>query len=244
MFGKSKILSTVAACVIAGGTFVASLSAQALPIGLGLVIDGSGSISPSNFNLQRNGYIAALTNVLPTDGSVAVGVYQFSSTAQTEFAFQVINNATDLANLVAAINGMSQLGSLTAIGDGINLAASQMAAYGWGNLDNAIIDVSTDGFNNTGANPVTAALNFVTAAAGTASGDGNVNCLAIGGSANCSFIAGPDSFTIATTFANFETALEQKLQQELGTSIPEPGALALFGLGLAGLRLSRSRKAA
>lgn len=239
----TKFTKFAAAAVVGLTLSVASMTAQALPIGLGLVIDGSGSISGANFTTQKNGYIAALNNVLPADGSVAVGVYQFSSAAQTEFSFQVINNATDLANLVAAINGMTQLGGATAIGDGINLAASQMAAFGYANLEKAVIDVSTDGGNNTGANPSTAASNFVTAALATASTEGNVNCLGIGGSANCGFIAGPNSFSVNATFATLQTTLEGKIEQELGI-LPEPGMIAIFALGFAGLIATRRRVAA
>ena len=183
--------------------------------------------------------------MLPTDGSVAVGVYQFASSGseQVEFSFAVINDVTDLANLVAAITAMNQLGGVTAIGDGINLAASEMAAFGYDNLDKAIIDVSTDGMNNAGFNPNTAATNFVTAAVATVSGEGNVNCLGIGGVANCGFIAGPNSFSILTTFATIQSSLETKIATELG-QIPEPGTLAIFGLGLAGLGFARRKRAA
>ena len=50
---------------------VVCMGVKALPIGLGLIIDGSGSISAANFAIQKSGYIAALNNVLPADGSVA-----------------------------------------------------------------------------------------------------------------------------------------------------------------------------
>jgi hypothetical protein len=237
-----KLLASVAIVLgIAGFT----TQSEAAPIGLGLVIDGSGSISAGNFATQKAGYIAALNNLLPTNGSIAVGVYQFASSAQTEFAFQVINNAADLLNLTTAIGAMVQLNGLTAIGDGINLAASQMSAFGYGLLDRVVIDVSTDGGNNTGANPVTAANNFVAAGqAGTILGKAAVNCLGIGAGANCNFEAGDDAFEVlATSFADLQTTLEAKLMREL--ELPEAGTLGFLGLGLIGLGLaSRRRKVA
>ena len=61
MFKTSKFVSKIAATVVAAGVMVAAASvAHAVPIGLGLVIDGSGSISGANFTAQKNGYVAAL----------------------------------------------------------------------------------------------------------------------------------------------------------------------------------------
>lgn len=235
-----KLSAFTAAAVVSLTMSVASTTSSAAPIALALVIDGSGSISSGNFATQKSGYINALNNVLPANGSVAVGVYQFSSFAQVEFSFQVINNAADLLALTNAIGSMNQLFGGTNIGAGIDLAASEMNTFGYANLEKAIIDVSTDGVSS--GTPLTNANNFVTAASATISGEGNVNCLGIGGSANCSFIAGPNSFFINATFDNLQEALETKIVQEVG--IPEPGALALFGLGVIGLGFARRRLAA
>src|SRR5690606_13585035 len=114
---------------------------------------------------------------------------------------------------------------------GINLAASDMNAFGFGNLQKAVIDVSTDGNNNVNPTPGPAAQDFVNAAAATLSGEGNVNCLGIGASANCDFIAGLNSFSISSNDFNIQAALETKLRREL-SSVPEPAALLLFGFGL------------
>jgi len=49
----------------------------------------------------------------------------------------------------------------------------------------------------------------------------------------------------ASTFSDFETAITNKLSAEItGTGIREPGMIAIFGLGLAGLAYTRRRKAA
>jgi hypothetical protein len=62
------------------GLLVGSAPSQAVPISLelALVIDSSGSISSSDFTLQKTSYVNALTALLPKDGSVAIEVRNFS----------------------------------------------------------------------------------------------------------------------------------------------------------------------
>ncbi len=87
------------------------------PIGLALGIDGSGSISAADYVLQRDAYVNALTSLLPADGSVAVGVWQFSSNVTKEFSFTLIDTEAKKTALLTAIGGMTQPGGSTAIGE-------------------------------------------------------------------------------------------------------------------------------
>lgn len=212
----------------------ASFGAHALPIGLALVMDESGSIDAGEFNLQTSGYIAALNAALPTDGSIAVGVYGFASSAETIFPMQVINGPADLAALVLAISTNPQSGGGTQIATGINQARADMRDnFGYANLESAVIDVSTDGISGSSpTTPLAAGEAWVTEALLAGLTKANVNCLGIGNNANCDFETGLQSFEIVgVEFADIEKALIKKIRRETG-QVPVPATLALFGLGL------------
>ncbi len=236
MFKNVLKLSAVTMAVAVAATLAAS-PARAIPIELGLAIDGSGSISTSNFALQRNAYINVLqdVSVLPQDGSVAVGISQFSSFSTLEFPTTVITGAT-IGNLIAALTGMTQQFGGTNIGAAINQLTGDIFGNGIAS-DKQVIDVSTDGFGSLGTS-VTDALT---------AGIEQINCLGIGAGANCSFAAGTGSFSVTVaSFADFEAALRQKIIRETGggDDVPAPGALSLLGLGLLGLAFYRRRRAA
>ena len=219
-------------------------TAKAIPIGLGLAIDGSGSISSSNFALQRDAYVSVLDSVLdltnPDFEPIAISVHQFATGVSEIFPLTVIDSQTAKDNLLNAISNMSQLGTSTNISGAIDTIANALLNFSV-TLDRKIIDVSTDGIHNVGSrSPSTAASEAVS------NGVNQVNCLGIGAGANCGFIAGTGSFSIiANNFNDFADALETKLNIEVGgdpTGVPEPGTLVLLFTGIIGLGFIARRK--
>jgi hypothetical protein len=169
-----------------------------------LLVDGSGSISPADFTLQVTGYKNALTALLPTDGSVAVGVLQFDNAIITEHPLTVIDSGAKKTALTDDIMAMVQSNGGTLIGAAITSAEGTLLGSGNG-FDRQIIDVSTDG----------ASADDASAAAATAVANGieQVNALGIG--VMPGFNAGAGSFSVeVANFDEFEDAIFDKLSLE------------------------------
>ena len=215
--------------------------ANAVPqTALYLAMDGSGSISNSDFTTQISGYVGALNNVFTNNpsfyGQVAIGVSIFGRDVQQFFAVQTINNAGDLASLSAAISALDPGRgtidtSATAIGAAINGAASALTAFEASFVPgvdlNLVIDVTTDGENNVDPTPGPVANNLVNIVGSIDA----VNCLGLGGGADCSWTGTAGTDFGSVSFADLVTALESKIVVEV--NVPEPGMLALMGIGLA-----------
>lgn len=106
--------------------------------------------------LQRDAYVNAINNVLPTDGSVAVGVWVFGNNTQLVFATAVITGA-NIGALTGAIAALPTANTdpprtwgitNTAIGTAINIAGGAPLGNAI-DSDRQVIDVSTDGANNS-----------------------------------------------------------------------------------------------
>ncbi|WP_259782930.1 DUF1194 domain-containing protein [Aestuariispira ectoiniformans] len=233
----------VAAGVLATAAFVGQASAGV--IGLALVVDGSNSISNSEWSLQMQGYHNAINAAFPTDGSDAISGTKFGRTASV---FQSMTVVTGANRGSIADNFQSEsrpfIGSSTCISCAIYSAYqnSQIAAFFGGfSYDKLIIDVSTDGQWNRGNDPDGNGIGSANWA--VANGVDQVNCLGVGGSADCSFVAGDGAFMVAAAdFNAFETALLAKIRRETGQNVPAPAGLALLGLGLAVVAFYRRKK--
>lgn len=242
-----KLFKSFKAALVAIPLALCSMSSQAALIetALGIIIDGSGSINATDFQTQKDAYASVFNDasIVKADGSVIVNVIQFSAATQIEQTAIRLNNEIDRSTLLAAINGMTQLNSMTNIGGGIaaavadidNYLTSFIAADFAANF-RKLLDVSTDGIHNSGTDPVTATADAHFA------GYEQVNCLGIGAFADCSWNNGnPNNLDfVATTFADVERVLKIKVGTELRT-VPEPSAILLMGAGLLGFTLMRKK---
>lgn len=209
---------------------------------LQLLMDVSGSVSASEFNLQLQGYVDAFYNpevqntILDTSdgklGSIAVQMVMWSGATQQAvmtdwfhlYDMTSINNfAATLDTLVRPYAGMTAPGSAMAFG-GQQFETNDFTAA------RQVMDVSGDGSQNAGLDTSTVRDQLLTSGIDTINGitigqdypDGILQDWYLN-----NIVGGEDAFVInATTFADFGSALELKLAAEIqGGVIPE-GALA------------------
>ncbi len=214
---------------------------------LSLLVDVSGSVDATEFNLQRSGYVqafqsAAVQNAIlgSTNGSIAVNLIYWSGAGEqsTAVGFTLINSVASANAFAAAINATARpFSGSTAPGSAINFAVPLFSS----NLFDAprqVIDVSGDGAENDGANTLTARNNAL------AAGIDTINGLPILGEAGLlafyqnNIQGGAGSFTTAAAnFAAFATAIENKLVTEINNTVPEPASIVflLSAMGLTGL---------
>lgn len=232
--------------------FGAPKAEAAVTTALYLSMDGSGSISTSDFTTQINGYVSALNTFFSNNptvyGQVAIGGAVFGGNV-IEFApLTVITDSTALATLTTAITNLDNFPTFpfrggvntgaTGIGNAVTAATNALIAFqtaqGPGTNLKLLIDVTTDGQNNTGTPAGTAANNAA------AAGIDQVNCLGLGSGADCTWVGTNGTNFGTVSFANLGTALAAKIQAEV-IGVPTPAALALFGVALFGLAAVRRR---
>ena len=164
---RRRLSIAVLAALAAGAMLPARAvaQAQAVDVAISLAADVSRSIDDEEFELQRKGYAAAVTSPQfvqaiqsGAHGAVALCFIEWAGPEQQALVakWMVIRDgegATDFAKMLLA--APRSFAGRTAIGDGIDFAASQLAISGL-TAARRVIDVSGDGTNNSGR-PVTAA---------------------------------------------------------------------------------------
>ncbi|MEM8960297.1 MAG: Calx-beta domain-containing protein [Acidobacteriota bacterium] len=184
---------------------------------LALCMDGSGSISGSEFTLQLNGTAAAVEDptVVPHNGTVRISVLQFNSNTRFEIEPIVIdrNNAAAVAQRIRSIgklNGGTAIHSCVSAAAPILTQATPFSAK-------QIIDVSTDGRSDR--NQAYAAANSA-----LAQGVDVINAIGVGSGIDLTLLnnmvrpqpqGGPEGFVITVgNFGQYADAIAQKIQRE------------------------------
>ncbi len=249
---QTKMKTLIAALAIAGAaTLPTAASAATVGLELLLLTDVSGSVDSNEYNLQRQGYITAFRSTAvqnailgSQNGSIAVAYGEWSGASQQSMQvnWMVIDSVASANAFADALAATSRAFSgLTAPGSALNWGVGKFA----NEIDSLrqVIDVSGDGSENDGTNTSNARD------AALLAGVDAINGLPILGESGLynwyrnNIQGGTGSFTLAAaSFADFSTAIEQKLVREISNNVPEPISAALVGIGLLGLGLTRRRQ--
>lgn len=159
-----------------------------------VVVDGSGSISIPDFELERI-YAGSLLNSCVLGADTQAGLVQFSSTVVTEIAL-----TSDLNRVRNAVFGMRQLGGATNTGGGLQRADDLLKASK--RSVQQVVVLITDGDANIGPDPV---------AVGTALRNRGVTVYGVGvgnlNQAELQNIVGPNPIYTAANFGDLAATL-------------------------------------
>ncbi len=247
---KVLLLSVMLSCL-----FVGSSNATPVDLELSLLLDVSGSINSSEFNLQKQGYINAFNNANLWNavsqgamGKIAVNFIYWSGRNQQSEAvgWTLIDSQQAAFDFATAIGATSRpYGGATAVQSALRYSTDLFANAYEGTR--SVIDISGDGVDNDSPAGLDGKNYALT------NGVNTINGIVIGNSGsvlsyyNNSVIGGTNAFSMqVNSFADFGTAIDKKLIREI-SNVPEPSTILLMGaglLGLVGLNRKRSKRQA
>ena len=240
----------VALAALLLSTSSAAYSVTQVDIELQLLLDISGSIDSSEYDLQLLGYQAAFESdnvqnaiINGSEGQIAVQLIMWSGPNQQSVMIDwtLVDSAASADTLAADIAAIARpFSGWTAIGEAIEYAYPLFEDNGFEGFDQ-IMDISGDGTNNSGVAPGIASDNAI------ADGVDTINGIVITTNQNVvdqyldEVVNGETPFLLAPgNFDDFQTSIENKIVAEIsGTSptgavtVPEPGTLGLFAIPVA-----------
>lgn len=252
--------------VAAGALLAVAAPARADVIQLGFILDRSGSIGQTDWNIIVNGLSQAVSNFIPVGGAntYEVSVVTFANTASINIQNALVSDAasrTALANQIAGLT-TAYTGGLTNYADAFSKMQAALAATTL-TTSLAYVNFATDGAPTTGGGGSVSDNQAGIDARNALITTGGVDNISIEGISISSSAAdnlrdnycypGPCDATAPFNFptqgfyigvANaqgYADAIGNKIQ--VVTEVPEPATLAMFGMGLLGLGMAMRRRA-
>ncbi len=251
---KKKLLTTLAALGLSMNLAMAPMAANADVIQLGFILDESGSIGSSNWNIIRQG-LANAVDLIPVGGAdtYEVSVVTFGTNATIRHSNVLIDSIAARDALSDAIETYSYTGGNTNFAAAFN-AMRNVLGNTIGTAAFSYVNFATDGQQNTGGTGVAERNQLI------ALGIDNISIEGIGSGVDAADLQnnfcypGPCDTTAPFDFptqgfyigvANaqaYADALQTKIRVVTGQPIPEPGTIALLSVALLGMGIIRRRK--